>query len=53
MKSGPVTTSVRNLGPLFLQNGFSDAVFHYMRGCCRNFIVNFAVEFSVDLLSFV
>ena len=41
------------IGPLFLQSGFSDAVFQYMRGFCRDFVVNFAVDFSVYFLSFV
>ena len=40
------------LGPLFLQSGFSDAVLHYMRGFCRDFVVNVAVDFSVGFLSF-
>ena len=26
------------LGPLFLQNGFSNADFHYVRGFCRDFV---------------
>ena len=40
-------------GPIFLQSGFSDAVFHYLCGFCRDFVVNFVVDFSVDFLSFV
>ena len=45
--------SAPNLGSLFLQSGFCDAVFHYMRGFGRDFVMDFAVNFSVDLLSFV
>ena len=36
-----------HFGSLFLQSGFADAVFHYMRAFCRDFVVNFAVDFSV------
>ena len=43
--------AIRNLGPLFLQSGFPDAVFHYMLGFCRDFVVKFAVVFSVIFCS--
>ena len=36
-----------------MQSEFCDAIFHHMREFCKDSVVNFAVDFSVDSLCFV